>query len=947
QATLDANIQAAGGLTASVLNPDGSIITASNGIANIGTSYSATIKTGLSDVSQNILAVIVLKLVEDGLITLSDVFGGGVLAGPPNFFPPTVTFEQLLNHEAGFKNFADNAGYKSAALSVLFGDLTTNYSLVNYTPILSTYVFPQGPAVPGTFLYSNTNYLALGEKLEQLQAAGTIPGSSLQDLIDLYLGVNDMEFFRLAPVTAVPTNSAAYFFNLSGIAPEALVDQTSVLTSSGASASIVATPRAVAEYMRNLFQDQVILNTASLTAFQDFANGTANPAGRLSNAYALGIERFSLNIDGTDYDFVGHVGDLNYSSVYIYSDVLQTGAFVSTNNDDVSAATVLEIARQLIQTAGDPCAGIVGTPQTIDTAFCDNESVTINGVTYNSAGTFLDTIFTAAGCDSVLLTINTTVNPTFNVTENDTINDGQSVQFGTQTLTTSGTFNETFTTAAGCDSVVTLNLVVIGADPVVTSAVQAALDNNLLSNGGLSAAVLNPDGSISRAANGFAGLAIPMDETFQLGLSDVSQLVTAVGVIASGTPLSNTVTNTAGTATIDQLLQHLSGLGDFGTAAAYNDPGLGIIFSDLTQDFSGNLAPIFALAGSQGATGSFGYANTNFLSLPIPSFTGIEEFPGATGPVTSYLFNLSGIAPEFLVNQTSVLTSAGAAGGLVATPNTMAEFMRDLFQDQTILNASQLSTLQTFNTANPAGRLGNAYGRGIERFTLNIEGTDYEFVGHVGDLNYATAFIYSDVLNTGAYVASNNNEVTDAEILEIARQLIRAANNPAACPVNPTTTNIGATICDGESFAFGGNNLTAAGTYVDSLLGADGCDSLVVLTLAVRPLPPVNNVAVDFCENDAQGVDLTQFENSINTFVGGFEYVGIANPASVNLTNGQTINVVYTEGGSGCSDTAQINVTVRDTFLVVINDTIADGQSVQLGSQTLTTSGSFTEVFTA
>ncbi|MEL6634159.1 MAG: serine hydrolase, partial [Bacteroidota bacterium] len=539
---------------------------------------------------------------------------------------------------------------------------------------------------------------------------------------------------------------------------------------------------------------------------------------------------------------------------------------------------------------------------------------------------------------------------------NDTIADGQSVQLGSQTLTTSGSFTEVFTAANGCDSTVTINLTVLAANPVVTAALEKTLNSLQLDAGALSAAVLNSDGTISPVANGFASLGVAVAPNQQFGLSDVSQLVTAVAVLKAvedGTiNLTDNVTTSAGTATIDQLLQHLSGYGDFGTAAAYNDPGLGIIYSDLSQDFSGNLAPIFALAGSQGATGSFGYANTNFLALggvtgvDAGQFTGIEFYPGA-GPEASYLFNLSGIASEFLVDQTSVLTSAGAAGGLTATPIAVAEFMRALFADQTILNTASLASLQTFNTANPAGRLGNAYGRGIERFTLNIEGTDYEFVGHVGGLNYSTAFIYSDVLNTGAYVASNNESITDAEILEIARQLIRSSVNPAACPVNPVTTNIGATICDGESFAFGGNNLTAAGTYVDSLLGTDGCDSLIVLTLAVRPLPAVNDVSLDVCDNELSGVDLTVVEPQINTFVGGFEYVGIANPTNATVTANQIIPVVYTEGGSGCSDTADLTINVLPTFSVFASDTINLGDTLVFGSQILTGSGTFTETFTA
>ena len=49
------------------------------------------------------------------------------------------------------------------------------------------------------------------------------------------------------------------------------------------------------------------------------------------------------------------------------------------------------------------------------------------------------------------------------------------------------------------------------------------------------------------------------------------------------------------------------------------------------------------------------------------------------------------------------------------------------------------------------------------------------------------------------------------------------------------TTNLTQTICDGDSFFVAGAFRTVAGTYVDSLTTAAGCDSLVVTDLQVVP----------------------------------------------------------------------------------------------------------------
>ncbi|MBS1618034.1 MAG: DUF11 domain-containing protein [Bacteroidetes bacterium] len=48
-------------------------------------------------------------------------------------------------------------------------------------------------------------------------------------------------------------------------------------------------------------------------------------------------------------------------------------------------------------------------------------------------------------------------------------------------------------------------------------------------------------------------------------------------------------------------------------------------------------------------------------------------------------------------------------------------------------------------------------------------------------------------------------------------------------------TTLHDTICAGSSYAFGGHQLTAAGSYLDTLTSAGGCDSIISLALSIRP----------------------------------------------------------------------------------------------------------------
>lgn len=69
--------------------------------------------------------------------------------------------------------------------------------------------------------------------------------------------------------------------------------------------------------------------------------------------------------------------------------------------------------------------------------------------------------------------------------------------------------------------------------------------------------------------------------------------------------------------------------------------------------------------------------------------------------------------------------------------------------------------------------------------------------------------------------------------------------------VNPIfTTSLTAEICQGESYEFGGLPLGISGVYRDTLTAVNGCDSIVVLTLTVNPVA-TTNIAETICEGQS------------------------------------------------------------------------------------------------
>jgi len=90
---------------------------------------------------------------------------------------------------------------------------------------------------------------------------------------------------------------------------------------------------------------------------------------------------------------------------------------------------------------------------------CDNYTWSQNNVTYTSSGAYIDTVTNAAGCDSII-TLNLTVNKSSNSSSNDTVCDSYTWSQNNVTYTSSGSYIDTITNAVGCDSIITLNLIV-------------------------------------------------------------------------------------------------------------------------------------------------------------------------------------------------------------------------------------------------------------------------------------------------------------------------------------------------------------------------------------------------------------------------------------------------------------------------------------------------------
>jgi len=97
---------------------------------------------------------------------------------------------------------------------------------------------------------------------------------------------------------------------------------------------------------------------------------------------------------------------------------------------------------------------------TTDSVCANSLPFTWNGNSYDSAGTYTDTLTNAVGCDSIA-TLVLALKPTTHSTTRDTVY-AASLPFAWNgnDYDSAGTYNDTLTNSAGCDSIATLVLVV-------------------------------------------------------------------------------------------------------------------------------------------------------------------------------------------------------------------------------------------------------------------------------------------------------------------------------------------------------------------------------------------------------------------------------------------------------------------------------------------------------
>ncbi|MEZ4968024.1 MAG: hypothetical protein R2791_22475, partial [Saprospiraceae bacterium] len=141
--------------------------------------------------------------------------------------------------------------------------------------------------------------------------------------------------------------------------------------------------------------------------------------------------------EGMSYTF----GNNMYSTSGIYQEI-----FTAANGCDSTVTLDLQV--------------LPLSQSDLSAVICDGETYTLGSATYNVSGTYQEIFPAANGCDSVV-TLALTVLPELGSEIQASICEGETFTLGANVYDQSGTYQETFISANGCDSTVTLNLTVI------------------------------------------------------------------------------------------------------------------------------------------------------------------------------------------------------------------------------------------------------------------------------------------------------------------------------------------------------------------------------------------------------------------------------------------------------------------------------------------------------
>lgn len=539
------------------------------------------------------------------------------------------------------------------------------------------------------------------------------------------------------------------------------------------------------------------------------------------------------------------------------------------------------------------------TPTTnLNITICQGQSYAFKGMPRITAGVYRDTLKTSKNCDSfIILTLNVSAKSFRTI--DTAICQGRTYFFKGQARSSNQTVIDTLTNAAGCDSVVTLNLSIkdtstnIIRDTICKNKLRF-FNGNFLNNSGIYRDTLIN----ARGCDSFLYLHLHVKDTSSRQLFDT---------ICSNQFRSFNGINRNTNGVYRDTLINAVGCDSF-------------LYLNLFVKSTSSSSRTIAICANQ----SYFFKGQNRTTTgiyydTIPNSRGCDSFITLNLIVNNLSYRT--IDTTICNGKTFFFKSQNRATAGTYRDTLVNTFGCDSFVTLILAfkDTSTYSYRDTICQNQPLlfnGQFRNI--TGLYKDTLiNAQGCDSFLYLNLFVKNTSTTNLRDTICGNSFYTFKGLN-------LNLTGVYRDTLTNAQGCDsfvilnlqVYPTTSSsITVNICQGQTFQFKGNNESSSGFYYDTLINKNGCDSFVTLNLIVNPLPIANAGADQSRVNcDGDSVRLGSNPNPTYSYLWspsvGLNFVSVANPYS-KITNQTTYYLLVTSIITGCQarDTVVINIT--------------------------------------
>lgn len=583
---------------------------------------------------------------------------------------------------------------------------------------------------------------------------------------------------------------------------------------------------------------------------------------------------------------------------------------------------------------------------------CDGEEFTMNGQVYSAGGTYIDTLTSAGGCDSIVA-LNLRLNDAKSSTISRQICQGDIFDFNGIVIDSTGTYRDTLATSDGCDSIITLNLQV---NPIYLDTINIQICEGQ---------IFGFDGQNLSVSGEYVGnfqTEKGCDSTVVLQLSVLTVLRdTTVATICGGDSYDFDGT-------------------EISVGGTYNRNYTSVSGCDSIQTLILTVSPVERITLSE----EICQGDTFFLDGMVFTTSGtfIDTLSTMAGCDSIVTLNLR------VYEMKSTTLNRQICGGEIFDFNGQMLDSTGIYSDtlSTIHGCDSIVTLNLqvnevyFEEQNAQICIGQIYPFDGQSLTVSGEYTATFQTESGCDSVVVLTLEVVDVLNTDISASICNGARYDffGTMLSSGGTYEHTLQSNAGCDsvihltlevVDEIRENLNISLCEGESFSFGSQELSVSGVYIDSLTSQSGCDSIVTLNLQITPVyNEVINAQICFGTSYRfMGLDLTEagtYTDSLKT-AAGCDSIITLNLAVDDIKKDTTIAIIcsgesyefqgmnydvsgiYEEVVSGieCDTLKVLVLTVLDEFVTVVYQQICTGESLIFDTQTLTASSTYTAQF--